>query len=41
MNLKENSVNIRIYKVNVIATTKPTIVPINPDAVIKETASYI
>lgn len=38
-NLNENSVNIKIYNVNVIATTNPIIVPINPDAVINETAS--
>lgn len=38
-NLKGNSVNIRIYRVNVIATTSPTIVPSKPDAVINEKAS--
>ena len=41
MNLKENSVNMRIYRVKVIATTNPTIVPIKPEAVINDTASYM
>jgi hypothetical protein len=39
MNLKENSVNINIWSVSVIATTSPIIVPINPEAVMSETAS--
>lgn len=36
-----NSVNITIYKVIHIATTIPTTVPINPDAMINAMASYM